>query len=129
MCLDYNVDGSSFVTAGKDFHVSKKNKIMYKGFDYKQVRVYDEDTKSVSTDFHQADWNQPGHSNRVFSCKFLAHDPNLILSSGWDCNVHLWDIREKKSVAAFYGPSMSGDSLDYKDGLILTGSYRNDKQL
>ncbi|EAR93543.3 WD40 domain protein (macronuclear) [Tetrahymena thermophila SB210] len=113
MCLDYNPEGSSFVTAGKDFH----------------IRVYDEDTKSVAIDFPPADWNQPGHSNRVFSCKFLAHDPNLILSGGWDSNVHLWDIREKKSVATIYGPSLSGDSLDYKDGLILTGSYRNDKQM
>ena len=55
MCLDYNSEGSMFVTGGKDFH----------------VKVYDEDTKSVCVDFLPADWNQPGHSNRIFSVKFL----------------------------------------------------------
>ena len=71
MCLDYNSDGSMFVTGGKDFH----------------VKVYDEDTKSISLDFGPADYNWPGHSNRVFSVKFLTNEPNLILSGGWDSSV------------------------------------------
>jgi len=29
------------------------------------------------------------------------------------------------SVAAFYGPNVSGDAIDYSNGKILTGSYRN----
>lgn len=53
--MDYNSDGSQFVTSGKDFH----------------VRIYDEDTKSVVIDFSPADWNNPGHGNRVFAAKFL----------------------------------------------------------
>ena len=93
------------------------------------MRVYDEDTKSILIDFLPADWNQAGHSNRIFSLKFLPEDPNVILSCGWDANLLIWDIREKKSVGAFYGPSTSGDSLDYKNGVILTGSYRNKDQL
>lgn len=98
-----------FATSGNDFH----------------VRVYDEDSKSIAIDFKPADWNQPGHSNRVFGVKFVKDDPNLLLSSGWDTNMHIWDLRSKCSIAAFYGPSVSGDAIDYKDGKILTGSYRN----
>ncbi len=46
----------------------------------------------------------------------MSDDPNLLLSSGWDSNVQIWDIRKKGSVGCFYGPSISGDSLDYKNG-------------
>lgn len=113
LCMDYNQEGSMFVTAGKDFH----------------VRVYDEDTKSVSVDFAAAEWNQPGHSNRVFAAKFVSTDANLLVSGGWDSNIHIWDIRDRRSIATIYGPSLSGDSLDIKNGLILTGSYRNDTQV
>lgn len=109
LSLDINQDGSKFATAGKDFH----------------VRVYDDDTKSIEIDFLPADWNQPGHANRVFALKFLPDNPNLLLSGGWDANLHIWDLRTSESVGSFYGPSLSGDALDYKDGVILTGSYRN----
>lgn len=49
-----------------------------------------------------------------------------MLTGGWDSNVSIWDLREKQAIAAFHGPSLSGDALDYSDGLILTGSYRNE---
>jgi len=113
LCLDYNRDGTYFASAGKDFH----------------IRIYDDDTKNVAVNLLPADWNQPGHSNRIFSVKFLPDDPNTLISAGWDSNVHIWDIREKKSVGCFYGPSVSGDSLDYKNGTILSGSYRNKEQV
>lgn len=109
LCLDYNMLGSQFAVAGKDFH----------------VRVYDEDTKSVLVDFLPADWNQPGHSNRVFSVKFLPDEPNVLISCAWDSNMLIWDMREKRSVGVIYGPNCSGDSLDFKNNIILTGSYRN----
>ena len=48
-----------------------------------------------------------------------------MLSGGWDNNVHLWDIRDKKSIGFIFGPNISGDTLDYKDNEILTGSHRN----
>jgi len=35
-------------------------------------------------DYPPAEWNSPGHSNRVFSIKFLNDDPNVFLSAGWD---------------------------------------------
>lgn len=46
------------------------------------------------------------------------------MSGGWDGNVLLWDLREEKSIGNINGPNLTGDSLDYKNGQILTGSYR-----
>jgi len=91
--------------------------------------VYDESTKSVSVELTGGFLQNPGHSNRVFSLKFLPDDPNIIISGGWDCTIQIWDIREGRSVNSVFGPSISGDSLDYKNGLIISGSWRNTNQL
>ena len=69
-------------------------------------------------------WKDPGHNNRIFSIKFIPDDPNLLLTGGWDTNVHLWDIREKKSCRSFIGPKICGDSIDFKNNKILTGANR-----
>jgi len=113
LCMDYNSDGSMFAAAGKDYI----------------VRVYDENTKSVSVTLEGGILSYPGHSNRVFSVKFLPEDPNVIISGGWDCTIQIWDIREGKSVGSIFGPSISGDALDYKKGVILSGSWRNANQI
>jgi COMPASS component SWD3 len=109
LCMDYNLEGSRLATAGKDFH----------------VRVYDEDIKSVIVDFGSAGWKYSGHNNRVFGVKFLHDNPNLLMSGGWDSNLLIWDMRIGESIGSCPGPNLSGDSLDYKDGQILTGSYRS----
>ncbi len=61
--------------------------------------------------------------------KFHPLDPNIIISGGWDHNVHFWDVRQERSYAAIAGPTVSGDALDMKNNLVLTGSWRNDDQL
>lgn len=48
----------------------------------------------------------------------------MILSGGWDTNVHIWDIREKKSVRSILGPKICGDAIDFKNNKILTGANR-----
>lgn len=53
-------------------------------------------------------------------------NPNLLLSGGWDSKIRVWDIRSQEPALSFYGPHISGDSLDEKGGLVLTGSYRNE---
>ena len=74
-------------------------------------------------------WGSTGHANRIFSLKFLNDNTNVLLSGGWDSNVFFWDIREKTNFGSIYGSSLSGDALDYKKGVILTGSHRNQEQL
>lgn len=59
----------------------------------------------------------------------MPDDPNILVSCGWDSNMLIWDMRVKKSVGVVYGPNLSGDALDIKNGVILTGSYRNKEQL
>ena len=115
--LDYNEEGSNFATAGKD----------------KAVRLYDEATKTLITTMGEgvaySIKNSPGHSNRIFSCRFLPSDPNVILSGGWDNTIQFWDIRAGASVRSIYGPHICGDSLDIAGNDIVTGSWRSDNQL
>ena len=113
LAMDYNVDGSKLATAGKDF----------------TVRIYDEFTKACTNTLCSSYWRSAGHSNRIFSVKFIQEEPNVIISGGWDANVFFWDIREGKSIGSIYGPSISGDSLDCQNGVILTGSHKNKEQI
>jgi len=41
----------------------------------------------------------------------------------------LWDARTEKAVASVFGPCLSGESLDVKNNLILSGSYRDKEPL
>jgi len=40
----------------------------------------------------------------------------LIISGGWDANIHVWDTRTEKSIGSFFGPKIGGDTIDYKNG-------------
>lgn len=68
-----------------------------------------------------------GHDNRVFAVKFI--DEHTLISGGWDSVVHIWDLRQGKSIRHFYGANISGESLDYEGGRILAGCYAAQKQL
>jgi COMPASS component SWD3 len=115
--LDYTHDGTQFVTGGKD----------------KVLRIYDEATKTVVS---KMEWGvgfgvkaAPGHSNRIFSIKYVARDERLILSGGWDNTVQVWDTRKGGAVHSIHGPHLCGDALDIHDNTVLTGSWRDNNQL
>lgn len=78
-------------------------------------------------DFQPAGWNNVGHDNRVFAVKFI--DEHTLISGGWDSVVHVWDVRQARSAHHFYGPNISGESLDYENGMVLAGCYAAQKQL
>ena len=59
----------------------------------------------------------------------MPDDANIVISGGWDCTIQIWDLREGRSMNSIFGPSISGDALDYKDGVIISGSWRNTNQL
>jgi COMPASS component SWD3 len=114
--LDYDTEGTRFVTAGKD----------------KCIRVYDEATKSLIVKMSGGTGytikTAPGHSNRIFSVKYTS-DNNIVISGGWDNTVQIWDVRTNAAVRSIYGPHICGDALDLVKGEILTGSWRPEDQL
>ncbi|CAD8172875.1 unnamed protein product [Paramecium pentaurelia] len=113
LCMDLRQDGEVFATSGKDC----------------KIRIYDDEKKEIIHTFDSADYNQIGHLNRVFALKFLEEFPTTLLSCGWDGNLVIWDLRDKRSVGSIQGPHVSGDSIDFRNGQILTGSYRTNNQL
>ena len=113
--LDYTPDGSQFATAGKDF----------------AVRVYDEATKSEVSKLASGWLGAPsaGHSNRIFSLKFVPQEPQLLLSAGWDNTIQIWDLRTNQPTGSMYGPHVCGDSIDAAGHEVVSGSWRPTKQL
>eukprot|EP00759_Apiculatamorpha_spiralis_P016768 PhF_6_TR2296/c0_g1_i1/m.4020 len=108
--LDYNGDGTAFVTGGKDC----------------RLRVYDEDRMQLMTTLSAGLTEDiDAHTNRIQSIKWSLDDPNIIISGGWDNTVQIWDLRQNKSVRSIYGPYLCGDGLDMLEGTILCGSTRN----
>ncbi len=43
--------------------------------------------------------------------------------------MHFWDLRTSKSFDTVLGPSVSGDAIDYKNGIVIVGSHRNKNYL
>jgi COMPASS component SWD3 len=115
--MDYNLDGTRFVTAGKDT----------------ALRVYDEATKTLLLTMKGGGGfsvsGTPGHSNRIFSVRMVPHDENIIISGGWDNTVQYWDVRAGVAVKNIFGPHICGDALDIVNGRIVTGSWRPQHQL
>lgn len=96
-----------------------------------QIRVYDEATKSETACMNSGHGTlTAGHSNRVFSVKFLPEDDNTLVSGGWDNTLQIWDLRVGYSVRGIYGPHVAGDAIDINDrNEILTGSWRPENPL
>jgi COMPASS component SWD3 len=109
---DYNNDGSQYATGGKD----------------QKIRVYDEQTRKLVIELEGGGSGENGHSNRIYCVKFDPNDPNFLISGGWDRTVIVWDIRLGNPVRHFYGPSITGDSIDLSNEVIMTGSKLTEEQ-
>ncbi|XP_065653436.1 WD repeat-containing protein tag-125-like [Hydra vulgaris] len=117
MSLDFSNDGAFFATGGKDAC----------------VRLYDSDTLTLyrsykgSNHFDIDSFNMlseiPGHSQKVFSVKFLPDDKNLFITASWDRKLKVWDLRLKNAVKSISGPFVCGDGLDVSHNTILTASW------
>jgi len=113
MCMDYNSDGTLFVTAGND----------------RQVRLYDDNMKSVISIMKPGSLYNPGHSNRIFSVNFHRGFTGLLASGGWDNTVQFYDVRSGTITNSIYGPHICGDAIDFKDYMLLTGSWSTSNQV
>lgn len=113
MCLDYSVNGQYFATGGSD----------------KQVRLYDDNTKTLLRTMQSGGFNLPGHSNRIFSINFHKENANLMISGGWDNTIQFYDIRQGAVVSSIYGPHICGDAIDTNGNTLLTGSWSVSEQI
>ena len=48
-----------------------------------KIRLYDDITKSLISEFEQK------HTNRIFCAKFSADDPSVLYSGGWDSTIQI----------------------------------------
>ena len=105
---DYLHDGKKYAVGGLD----------------RKIYVYDSHTKDLVQTMHGKGLKVSGHINRVYCIKAHPEDKNLLVSSGWDGMLKIYDIRDKNPVASMGGSLVSGDSLDIYDDMIVAGSYR-----
>ena len=108
---EYKPDGNAFAIGCRDT----------------TIRLYDEQSKSLITQFGPSLGFNPGHNSRVFSLKWV--DENMMISGGWDNKIIIWDIRQREIAKEIFGPHICGDSIDAKGGILLTGSYHQKDQL
>lgn len=80
LSLDYSIDGSLFAT----------------GDNSGNIYLYNDDYQKEIRCFSSASWFNYGHTNRIFSIKFLSDDHNVFVSAGWEGVIYLWDIRDDK---------------------------------
>ena len=111
--VDYNSDYKRFITAGTDI----------------TVRLYDENMKSLITSLKTKVFEEPGHSGRIFACKFASFDNNVVFSGGWDKTIQFYDVRAGKITNSIFGPEICGDSLDNADYIIASGAWSPKEQV
>eukprot|EP00741_Cyanophora_paradoxa_P004900 tig00000849_g4755.t1 len=129
---DYRYDGRMYAFSGRTPSYSIWVRDEATG---KEVAALTGSYRAISNDMsdQSADTTPGGHSNRVYAIKWVPDSESLLLSSGWDHTVQLWDLREGRSVRSWLGPAVCGDAIDASTssgpGLILTGSWRPRDQL
>lgn len=106
--IDYNDDGTRLAVGGAN----------------PVVRVYDPETKSRVLMLESRHGNIPGHTNRVFSVKFVKNQ-NLLISSGWDQRIIFWDLRTGEPIDSIFGSNIYGDGLDVSEGILVSCNYRD----
>ena len=109
----YSHDYKNFITAGNDI----------------SVRLYDENMKSLITIMKPYKFNEPGHTGRIFCCKFFPNDTSTIYSGGWDKTIQFYDTRSGKVSNSIYGPEIVGDSLDMNGYTLASGAWSTTQQI
>jgi len=127
-------------TSGKELHrqmlpgtqclacdFSKEGNMYAVGSQDMFIRIYDEATKAEISLLSQGVGERIGHSNRIFSVKWVSD--SIIASAGWDNNILLWDVRSQAVVRSIFGPHVCGDALDVRGDILVSGSFSSVDQL
>lgn len=80
LCSDYNQD----------------SKILAYGMNTGKIGIWNDIMQKDERMLDSSNWFNNGHSNRIFSIKFIPDDQNMLLSAGWEKAIFLWDIRDPK---------------------------------
>jgi WD40 repeat protein len=92
------------------------------------VRIYDVETQKLIANLDGKGGLIPGHTNRLFSVKFVPGQ-NVLISSGWDQRILWWDLRTDLPFDSVFGSQVYGDGLDIKEGLLLACNFRETKSI
>ncbi|CAK84695.1 unnamed protein product (macronuclear) [Paramecium tetraurelia] len=111
LCMDLRLDGEVFATSGKDC----------------KIRIYEGEKRNQFIHLLQpiSKNNQIGHLNQVFALKFLEEFPTILLSCGWDGNLVIWDLRDKRIVGSIQGPhvqvnmALTEQIINYNSGILV----------
>jgi WD40 repeat protein len=103
------------------FAIDVADRLATAGLD-KIVRIYDIPSQTIIVELQQ-------HTNRVFSVIFRPGDANVLLSSGWDDTIHMWDIRCGIVARSVFGAHVCSDTLDVAGEWVLSGSWRTKDQI
>lgn len=137
--LDYSQRGDSFAIGGDD----------------KSLKIYDDSMKIISQKFEAGGQYKLGHESRIYSIAYNKDidRSDLLISSGWDRNIMIYDLRESKIFFQIFiyvfnffnenlnnfliekiinkitGPYVCGDSIDFKGNYILSCSNNINNQM
>ena len=109
----YSHDYKHFLTGGNDIN----------------VRLYDENMKSLVTTMRPYKFDEPGHTGRIFCVKYFPNDTATIYSGGWDKTIQFYDTRSGKVANSIYGPEICGDSLDMNGFTLASGAWGTKEQI
>lgn len=66
---------------------------------------------------------------QTYALMFHPDDSNIVVSATGNDRVLIWDVRTGGNERTLAGPHMRGPALDMYDGKLVTGSYRDRKQI
>jgi WD40 repeat protein len=97
-CLDWTADGTRIVAGG----AGKVPKLFDPARMAPIASVWD----------YKFNGTLEGHVNRIGAFKCFPTDPSLVLTTGLDNTVQLWDLRSSKHVCGIAAGTIGGDCLD-----------------
>lgn len=94
------------------------------------IRVYDFNTLERKTVLiKSAHKNKVGQSSSIYSILFNPDDNNIILSAVQNDKLLFWDLRTGNFEKSISGLHIKGPSVAMYDGKIITGSFREQRQI
>ncbi|EAY19296.1 hypothetical protein TVAG_452100 [Trichomonas vaginalis G3] len=110
---DFSRKGDKYAIAGKDAIIS----------------IFDTKTGMKITDYtHDSPSEGHGHSHPIYALLYNKVE-NIIFSGSADATVLMWDTRTALPIRSFGGPAINGDTIDFRNDILLTGAWRQERPI